>query len=68
MKDSAVFNKASNVYDKIRPSYPPVLFRDLIQLTGIPQGGRILEIGCGTGQATLPLAAEGFNMVCLDIG
>lgn len=37
-------------------------------LSGIPRGGRILEIGCGTGQATLPLARRGFSMVCIDLG
>jgi 2-polyprenyl-3-methyl-5-hydroxy-6-metoxy-1,4-benzoquinol methylase len=68
LKDPTVFNKASTNYDKIRPGYPPELFKDLKRLTGVTQSGRILEIGCGTGQATLPLATEGFDITCMDIG
>ena len=68
MKDPTVFDKASFDYDQIRPSYPMRLFRDLKRLTGIPDEGSILEIGCGTGQATFPLATDGYIMTCLDVG
>jgi SAM-dependent methyltransferase len=40
----------------------------VIALSGIPEGGRALEIGCGTGQATLPFARRGYALLCLDIG
>jgi ubiquinone/menaquinone biosynthesis C-methylase UbiE len=52
----------------MRPSYPKKLFIDLKRLTAIPVNGRILEIGCGTGQATFHLAADGYRMTCIDIG
>ena len=50
------FNQAAERYDRARPTYPPALFDDLARLAGIGPGCRVLEIGCGTGQATVPLA------------
>jgi SAM-dependent methyltransferase len=44
------------------------LVNDIVALSGIPDDGRILEIGCGTGQATVPFAERGYWMTCLDIG
>lgn len=72
MNDSHIlretFNKTAQEYDAIRPGYPDALIEDVISFSGIPEGGVILEIGCGTGQATLPFAQRGYNMLCLDIG
>jgi ubiquinone/menaquinone biosynthesis C-methylase UbiE len=47
----AIFDEAALLYDEVRPGYPEELFDDIVALSGIPSGGRILEIGCGTGQA-----------------
>lgn len=62
------FDRAARLYDEARPGYPEELIADVVALSGIPEGGRILEIGCGTGQATLPFARRGYRMLCLDIG
>jgi SAM-dependent methyltransferase len=43
-------------------------FNDVVTLSAIPAEGRILEIGCGTGQATIPFAQRGYKMICLDLG
>jgi SAM-dependent methyltransferase len=64
----AVFDTVAELYDQSRPGYPEKLFEDIISLSSIPNGGDILEIGCGTGQATLPFACRGYRMLCLDIG
>lgn len=40
----------------------------MIDLSYLPEGGRILEVGCGTGQATLPFAASGHTILCLEPG
>ncbi len=64
----STFNRAAKLYDRLRPGYPAEMVQDVITLSAIPAAGRILEIGCGTGQATMPFAARGFHMVCLDIG
>jgi 16S rRNA A1518/A1519 N6-dimethyltransferase RsmA/KsgA/DIM1 with predicted DNA glycosylase/AP lyase activity len=38
------------------------------EATGIPPAGSVLEIGCGTGQATLPLARRGYRVLCVELG
>ena len=62
------FNEAAELYHEARPGYPEVLFDDLVSLSGIPDGGRVLEIGCGTGQATAPLARRGYRILCVELG
>jgi SAM-dependent methyltransferase len=62
------FDEIAELYDEARPGYPEVLFDDMLALAAIPPGGRILEIGCGTGQATVSLARRGYEMVCLELG
>lgn len=62
------FNEVGDQYDRYRPGYPEPLFEDLLSLSGISLTDRVLEIGCGTGQATRPLAQRGFIMSCLEPG
>src|SRR5215213_11784525 len=62
------FDEAASLYDEVRPGYPEDLFDDIVSLSGIPAGGRILEIGCGTGQATLPFARCGYRILCIELG
>ena len=62
------FNRVASLYDEVRPGYPDELIEDVIALSGISSDGKILEVGCGTGQATRPFAERGYDMLCLDIG
>jgi SAM-dependent methyltransferase len=62
------FEEVAELYDRARPSYPDSVFDDLVELAGLADGGRVLEIGCGTGQATLPLAGRGLKIVCVELG
>ena len=62
------FDEAASLYDEVRPGYPGDLFDDVVSLSGIPAGGRILEIGCGTGQATVPFARRGYHILCIELG
>ena len=64
----AIFDGVALLYDQARPGYPAALYDDLVALSGIPPGGRILEVGCGTGQATLPLARRGYRIVAIELG
>jgi SAM-dependent methyltransferase len=52
----------------VRPGYPERLFDDLALLSGTGPGTRALEIGCGTGQATLPLARRGYLLLGVELG
>jgi len=62
------FNQAALDYEAVRPTYPDELIEDILKVSAIPENGKILEIGCGTGQASLPFARRGYPMTCLDIG
>jgi SAM-dependent methyltransferase len=63
-----VFDEAAELYDRARPGYPSALFDDLAGLAGIGPGSRVLEIGPGTGQATVPLAERGCRVVAVELG
>jgi SAM-dependent methyltransferase len=63
-----VFDEVADEYDAARPGYPRELIEDIILLSGLPPGGRLLEIGCGPGKATLPFAERGYEMLCLEPG
>jgi SAM-dependent methyltransferase len=62
------FDEVAELYDEARPGYPEPLIEDVVSLADIPPGSRILEIGCGTGQATLPFARRDYAMLCLELG
>lgn len=64
----ATFDTVAELYDRARPRYPEAVIDDLIQLSGLPKGGRVLEIGCGTGVATLPLAQRGYRITAVELG
>jgi SAM-dependent methyltransferase len=62
------FEEVPELYDRARPLYPAELFDDLVSYAGLEAGSRVLEIGCGTGQATRPLAERGLEVVCVELG
>jgi SAM-dependent methyltransferase len=62
------FDEAPELYDGVRPGYPEEVFEDLAALARLRPGSRILELGCGTGQATVPLARRGFEVVAVELG
>lgn len=62
------FNTQAELYDRARPTYPDVLFDDMVTLAALKPLSRLLEVGCGTGQATIPLARRGYAITCLELG
>ena len=64
----ATFEQVPELYDRARPSYPSQIFADLVSLAQLPARARLLEIGCGTGQATVPLAERGYALTCVELG
>jgi SAM-dependent methyltransferase len=59
------FEQVPELYDRARPGYPSRIFDDLAAL--LPARARIVEVDCGTGQATLPLAERGYTITCVDL-
>jgi SAM-dependent methyltransferase len=63
-----LFNDVPALYEQVRPSYPDVLFADLAAVRGVDAYSSILEVGCGTGQATRPLAQLGCDVTAIEPG
>jgi SAM-dependent methyltransferase len=62
------FDRNAELYDAARPPYPEALVEEVVVRSGIPPGGRILEIGAGTGKATVPFARRGHAILALEPG
>src|SRR5439155_445449 len=63
-----VFDEVPELYDRVRPTYPDELFADLVAITGMNERSAVLEVGCGTGQATRSLAALGCSVTAVEPG
>jgi SAM-dependent methyltransferase len=62
------FDSAARLYHRARPEYPDGLFDELVRLARLRPGDRLLEVGCATGKATIPLARRGFPITCVELG
>ena len=62
------FDSVAAAYADARPTYPPELLDALVGATGIGPESLLLEVGCGPGVATLPLAALGCRIVAVELG
>jgi SAM-dependent methyltransferase len=63
----ATFDSAADGYQQARPDYPDALYDALIGTAQLRSGDRLLEVGAGTGKATLPLARRGFRITCVEL-
>ena len=61
------FDAAADRYQRARPEYPAELFDSMIELAGLV-GAHLVEVGCATGKATLPLARRGFRITAVELG
>lgn len=62
-----VFGEVAELYDQARAGYPDALVDDVISFAG-GDGPRLraLEVGAGTGKATVSFAARGLEIVALE--
>lgn len=60
------FEAGADAYERHRPRYPEQLFDDIRELAGTRWGARLLEIGAGTGRATLALAERGAEIDAIE--
>jgi len=63
---SARFAAQALDYDRYRPRYPNDVFELLLRETGVVRGDGVVEIGAGTGIATVPLADLGLDVVAVE--
>jgi SAM-dependent methyltransferase len=57
------FGAIADQYDRARPQYPAALFDELATLGGT----ETLDVGCGTGKASVLLAARGLQVLGVEI-
>jgi ubiquinone/menaquinone biosynthesis C-methylase UbiE len=67
-KRASLFNTAAIAYDKFRPGYPEQLIDDMLNLADVATSSCLLEVGCGTGKATVQVAKRGYSIDCIDPG
>ncbi|MEV8475707.1 methyltransferase domain-containing protein [Streptomyces sp. NPDC051173] len=60
-----VFGEAAETYDASRPGYPDRLVTDVVEFAAL-DGAPALEVGAGTGKATLAFAARGIPLTCVE--
>ena len=67
-KHSESFDLGAKQYDEGRLSYPDEVIDWVIEKTRVSKAETLLEIGAGTGQATMPFAKRGFSVHCVEPG
>ena len=67
-RQRTAFEEVPELYERARPTYPEEVFDDLVALAELGEGARIVEIGSGTGKATLPLARRGLHVTGVELG
>src|SRR4051795_519263 len=68
MEQRETFEQVADLYADARPGYPTALYDDLERLAGLGSQARVMEVGCGAGQATGDLAARAGRVLALDPG
>lgn len=67
MKERAKsFEHGAGDYERLRPEFPAQLFDDIRTAAGTRMNGRVLEVGAGTGRATLPLVRNGARIEVVE--
>ncbi len=64
----ASFDARAELYDAVRPAYPDELAEDVLGCAAPGRAARVLEIGAGTGKATLVFARRGAAILALEPG
>lgn len=72
MKGKTIFNTSfdavAETYHSVRPGYPEQLYTDIKEICNIDRASRLLEIGAGTGIATVKLAKLNSKIVAIEPG
>jgi SAM-dependent methyltransferase len=62
------FDEVADSYDLFRPAPPETVVDAMVSASGVRAGSLVLEIGCGTGQLSVPLAERGVELVAVELG
>lgn len=62
------FDTVASTYEKLRPGYVVELYQTIFEYKRLENMSRVLEIGIGGGQATLPFLQAGCLLTAVDYG
>jgi ubiquinone/menaquinone biosynthesis C-methylase UbiE len=68
MEQRFAFDQIASLYKAARPDYPEALIEDVVSYADLKPNDKILEVGCGSGQATKSFAKRSFPIVAIDPG
>ena len=63
-----IFDRAVLTYEAMRPGYPAAVYNDIFRYRPIGRASRVVEVGIGTGQATLPVLETGCTLTAVEPG
>ncbi|MER6046741.1 class I SAM-dependent methyltransferase [Streptomyces sp. NPDC001793] len=61
-----IFGDDAEQYDTARPGYPHQLVQEVLDFAAMGADEAALEVGAGTGKATLPFARSGVPVTCVE--
>lgn len=62
------FDTVTFAYEKFRPGYPNDLYERLFRYRSLDRSSRAVEVGIGSGQATLPILKTGCALTAVEYG
>ncbi len=65
-KQRLAFGNVASLYDQVRPSYPDEAIDAMVRFARLRAPARVLEVGAGTGKATVLLAERGLRVLALE--
>ena len=64
----STFDTAADLYNRMRPGYVDELYNAIFDYINIGKDSRVVEVGSGTGQATLPVLKTGCALTAVEYG
>ena len=62
------FDTAVSNYDKMRPGYVDEIYQAIFKYVPIDENSNVVEVGSGSGQATLPVLKTGCKLTAVEYG
>lgn len=62
------FDTVASSYERLRPGYVEELYQEIFDYIPISESSRVIEVGIGGGQATLPFLQTGCELTAVEYG